>query len=147
MCVFLLVSHLRLSQQLDDTAKGDSTKAWTQPVLSWSRQFRKCPPVSSCLVSFKTSSGMQTSARHLPWAACIQTGISFFLMLLPATLDLLFIRHYINCLFNVLNSWPIANVSSLHILHTDGVNHLIRLVIHIRTVFFLSFFFRCRPQI
>ena len=33
-------------------------------VLSRSCQFGKCPPVSSCLVSFKTSSGTQTSTLH-----------------------------------------------------------------------------------
>ena len=33
-------------------------------VWSRSHQFGNCPPVSSCLVSFKTSSGTQTSTQH-----------------------------------------------------------------------------------
>ena len=35
-------------------------------VLSQSHHFRNCPPVLSCLVSFKMSSGMQTSTRFEP---------------------------------------------------------------------------------
>ena len=43
----------------------DFPEQWDQKkgVFSRSRQFGKCPPVASCLVSFKTSSGPQTSIR------------------------------------------------------------------------------------
>ena len=48
----------------------------------------------------------------------------FFLILLPATVDLLFIRHYMLILV-FLNSWPIALFSPHSSL--DGVDHLIRI--------------------